>query len=153
MKTGSVCGSFWRNIKRFGTAEKNENKEGKWCILTVFETIWYCRDHFETMTFSRFETILKTAMRKTAHVLTSSRGCEVGCPQSGNFENKDVDWRILTLFETIFWKYREYFENKEGKLCILSLFDTMGRPAAKILKYVKLNGAFWRFWRHMLDDI
>ena len=76
------------------------------------------------MTFSRFETILKTAMRKTAHVLTSSRGCEVGCPQSGNFENKDVDWRILTLFETIFWKYREYFENKEGKLCILSLFDT-----------------------------
>ena len=26
-------------LQRFGTAEKNENKDDKWCILTVFETI------------------------------------------------------------------------------------------------------------------
>jgi len=26
-------------LKGFATAEK-ENKDGKWCILTVFETIW-----------------------------------------------------------------------------------------------------------------
>jgi len=34
-------------------------------------------------------------------------------------------WRNMTLFETIFGKFREYFENKDGKWCVMSLFDTM----------------------------
>ena len=27
--------------------EKNENKDGEQCILTVFKSIWKCRDNFE----------------------------------------------------------------------------------------------------------
>jgi len=30
---------MWGYFKRLGTAEKTENKDGKWCILTGFETI------------------------------------------------------------------------------------------------------------------
>ena len=29
---------------------KNENKDGKWCILMVFETIWNCREKMKTRT-------------------------------------------------------------------------------------------------------
>jgi len=37
----SLKHAFWWYLKQFGTAErKNENRDGKWCILTVFETIW-----------------------------------------------------------------------------------------------------------------
>ena len=32
--------ALWRDLKRFGYAEKNENTDGKWCILTGFEMIW-----------------------------------------------------------------------------------------------------------------
>ena len=36
---------FLHYLKRFGTAENFfENKDGKWCILTVFETIWNCSE-------------------------------------------------------------------------------------------------------------
>ena len=45
-----------------------------------------------------------------------------------NFENKGVNWSILSLFDTMFWL------------------------AEKCLKAVKLNGAFWRFLRPMLND-
>ena len=27
--------------------KKYENKDAKWCILAVFETIWNCRHNFE----------------------------------------------------------------------------------------------------------
>ena len=34
--------------------EKNKKiKDGKWCILMIFDTILNCRDHFETRTLSR----------------------------------------------------------------------------------------------------
>ena len=56
------------------------------------------------------------------------------------------------LFETIFRNCRENFENKEGKKCILPLFDTMFWPAMKMLKAMKLNGAFWHFCKPMLND-
>ena len=46
--------------------------------MRVFETIWNCRDHFDTR-------------KKTAHVLTYLRGCEVGRAPAilDFFENKD----------------------------------------------------------------
>jgi len=31
-------------LKQFETAEKNEIKDNKWCILTIFKTIWKCRE-------------------------------------------------------------------------------------------------------------
>ena len=34
---------MWRDLKRFRTAENNENKNGKLCIVRVFKTIWNCR--------------------------------------------------------------------------------------------------------------
>ena len=47
-------GAFWRYSKLFGTeVKKIEIKDNKWCILTVFETIWNCRDQFDTWTLSR----------------------------------------------------------------------------------------------------
>jgi len=33
-------------LKRIGTAEKNENKDGKLCIVTMFETMWNGREFF-----------------------------------------------------------------------------------------------------------
>ena len=37
---------------------------------------------------------------------------------------------ILTVFETI-WKCREYFEIKDGKWCILVIFETAMRKNSK----------------------
>ena len=64
---------IWNDLE---LQRNNENKDGKWCILTVFETIWNCREktwkqgrlcvHSDSDT----ETIFKTAMRKTVNVLT-----------------------------------------------------------------------------------
>jgi len=48
----TVFEAFWNG------REKNGNMHGKWCILTVFQTIW------------KFESVFETAMRKTVHVLT-----------------------------------------------------------------------------------
>ena len=47
---------------------------------------------------------------------------------------------------------REIFDNKGGKWCILSLFDTMFWPPEKILKTRAVNGAFWRVLRPKVDD-
>ena len=41
-----------------------------------------------------------------------------------NFENKDAKWCILTAFETI-WNYRVKNENKDDKWCILTAFETV----------------------------
>jgi len=32
-------------LKRFGTAEEKENMKDKWCIQTVFKTIWNYREN------------------------------------------------------------------------------------------------------------
>ena len=58
---------FLHYLKRFGTAENFfENKDGKWCILTVFETMRNCRDHFDafaciivTHSITKFETAMR----------------------------------------------------------------------------------------------
>ena len=49
-------------------------------------------------------------------------------------------------------KFSEHFENNESKWCILSLFYTIFWNAEKKLKAKKLNCAFWRFLRPMLDE-
>ena len=41
-----------------------------------------------------------------------------------NFENKDAKWCILTAFDTI-WNDREKNENKDDKWCILTAFETV----------------------------
>ena len=47
------------------------------------------------------------------------------------------------------WKY----ENKDAYARNMTRFDTIYWLAEKILKAImKLNGAFWRFLRLMLDD-
>ena len=73
--------------------------------MTVFETIWKYKDILENkdanaciMTLHVYETIFKTAMRKSLHVLT--RGCKIGRSPPRNLENKDGDWCILMLFDT-----------------------------------------------------
>jgi len=45
-ETMSLKHALWRDVELFGTEDKNENKDGKWCILTVFKTIWnfLCQD-------------------------------------------------------------------------------------------------------------
>jgi len=67
-------------LQRFGTAEKNENKDDKWCILKVFETIWKCREQMKTMTvncaFRRYFQRFGTAEK---------------------IENKDGIWCILII--------------------------------------------------------
>jgi len=68
-------------LKRFGTAEKNENNVSKSCVLTLFERIWNCREKFENsvskacilMVLKRFgtaEKILKTLIVFKACILT-----------------------------------------------------------------------------------
>ena len=53
VETIRKCRFFWnlennvfkaRILTTFGTVGKTENKDGKWCILTVFETIWNYRE-------------------------------------------------------------------------------------------------------------
>mgnify|MGYP006890607688 CR=1 FL=1 len=108
--------------------ENCENRDGKWCILTVFEMIWNCRENcenrdgkryiltvFETISFwnkdvlvyiiTFFETMFETAIRKTAHVLSSSR-------YPGILKNKDSDRWILKPFEAIFWQYRKILKTR-----------------------------------------
>ena len=68
MKTMSLKRAFWRYLKRFGTAEKNENIVSKACVLTVFETIWNSRE-IDGNNVSKacilvvFETIWKKILR------------------------------------------------------------------------------------------
>ena len=45
----SLKHAFWRYLKWFGTAEKNENNVSKACVLTRFETIWNCRENLENV--------------------------------------------------------------------------------------------------------
>jgi len=110
--------------------EKCENRDGKWCILTVFEMTWNCRENcenrdrggkwciltvFEMISFwnkdvlvyiiTFFETMFETAIRKTAHVLSSSR-------YPGILKNKDSDRWILKPFEAIFWQYRKILKTR-----------------------------------------
>ena len=57
----------------------------------------------------------ETAVKKRQYMFWLDQGRhEVGRRNPGIFENKDGDCRILTLFETILWKVREHFENKDA---------------------------------------
>ena len=59
--------------------------------------------------------------------------------------------RYLKRFETVgkIWKN----ENKDAYACNMTRFDTIFWLPEKILKAMKLNGAFWRFYdRRLLGD-
>ena len=163
MKTGSVCGSFWRNIKRFGTAEKNENKEGKWCILTVFETIWYCRDHFETRTLSRvlwhfLKRYLKLQWEKQ-HMCWLHQGVWSRLPAIRELLKIGAFWRYLKQYFGItenmlktrkvngaFCRYLiQCHEICKAKWCILTRLETYARRLLGGARAGCLKRAFWHY--------
>ena len=161
LKTRTVNGTFSRHLKQFGNGvnilktnwncrANKENSDGKWCFLTIFETISNRRDHFETKMLSCalwhfLKTIFEIAMRKWVHVVTLSTGREKGRPQPGTFENKNSDWCILT---DAIWK--DILAIPEKKLKTRMVNDAISRYwircfdlQRKFCKAVKLIGAFW----------
>ena len=108
IKTKLVYCALWRYFKRFGNAEKNENRDDKWWILTVFETIWNCREKMKTRTFERvfchylkryFGTAKKIwkqgqYMLHYAAIWYALLTCKENC------ESNEAQWCILTVFET-----------------------------------------------------
>ena len=88
------------------------------CVcVTVFETIWNCREEMKTKRLTRaFCHYLKLQCEKLNYLI---KGREVGQRFPWKCENKDGDCCILTLFETIICNNREKFENKDdnGALC------------------------------------
>jgi len=61
-------------------------------------------------------------------------------------------WRYLNRFGTVGKRWKH--EIKDAYTCNMIRFDyTIFWHAEKFLKAMKLNGAFWRFLRLMLDDI
>ena len=121
------------------------HSEGIWNDLELQRSFWNKAAFACIMTL--YETIIDTAMRKTVHILTSSMWREVGQPQSLVFEN----WLWLAhsdaIWNDFFFWYSEKFENKAVKWCILPTFETSWCCYLQnILKAVKLNGAFWRFF-------
>ena len=129
------------------------HSDGIWNHLELQRSFWH-KEPFACIIVRHSETIFETAMRRNSWCLDLIKGVW-SRPRACNhvfFKNKVGDWCIRMLFEPIIWKSENIFENKGGKWCILSLFDTMFWPAEKILIAVKLNGAFWRFLRPMLDD-
>ena len=135
-KTMYLKQACWRYLKRLGIAEKKiENKDGNWCILTVFETIWNCREKVKTLTRTFWDYLKRYLTLQWVHDLTSLKG--VGAWGRPTFpwicENKDDKWCILPLFDTIFW------------------------PAETFLKAMKLNGAiqmtlFETYGQRLLDS-
>ena len=59
------------------------------------------------------------------------------------------------VLKTIFWNCSDIFW-KQGlyRVCILALFEEIfgEKTAVKMFKARKLNGAFWRFLKSILDD-
>ena len=59
-----------------------------------------------------------------------------------NVSNACIIWYDLELYET--------YENKDAYACNVTRFDTIFWLAEKILKAMKLNGAFLRFYARRL---
>ena len=58
---------------------KNEKEDNKWWIFMVFKPIRNCRENVKnkdayTCIMTLFQTIFKTAMTRTVHILTQSMG-------------------------------------------------------------------------------
>ena len=135
------CDGIWNDLE---LQRKNENNVYKACSVTVFETIWNCREKMKTMSLRhavwRYLKRFKTAMRKNSTCFDLIKRVETfHC----KCKNKDGNCCILTLFETIFWNNREIFENKDDKWCILTLFDTIFWFAEKFWKAMVHSDAFW----------
>ena len=85
----SLKHALWWYLKRFWTAAKNnnnENKDGKMCIVIVFQTIWNCRKNENRDGNGAFWRYLKRYFELES-----------------KFENNDDNWYIMPLFDTIFW--------------------------------------------------
>ena len=159
----SLKHAFWWYLKRFGTTENifennvskaciltvfekiwncretNENNVSKTCILTVFKTIWNCREHFENNAF------------KARIMVVSETICNCREIDENNLHLKHAFLRYLKRVWTVgkIWKH----ENKDAYACNVTRFDTIFWLADNILKAVKRNGAYWRFYaRWLLGD-
>ena len=62
-----------------------------------------------------------------------------------NVQLKHALWRYLKRFGTVGKRWKH--ENKDAYTCNMTRFYTIFWLADKILKTMKLNGAFWRFLR------
>ena len=101
-------GNVWWYLKRFGTAEKkHENNVSKACIVTAFQTIWDCRERKKTWTVDSdgFWNDLELQRKNENNV---SRACI-------------KLWRYFKRF----WTAAKKKENKDGKWCILTVFETI----------------------------
>ena len=162
LKTTSLKHAFWRYLKRFGTAEKQmktmtlnhafwriwndsepqksfENNVSKACILTVFKTIWNCREHFENNVFKARIMVVSVTIWNCREI------------DENNLHLKHAFLRYLKRVWTVgkIWKH----ENKDAYACNVTRFDTIFWLADNILREVKRNGAFWRFYaRWLLGD-
>ena len=118
-----------------------ENNVSKACILTIFKTIWNCREKMKTMS-------LKNAFW---HYLKRFRTAVI-------LENNVSKACILTIFKTI-WNCREHFENNVSKECMPLFLKTMSLKhvfwlylkrfgtSENILKTMSVKHAFWQYLR------
>ena len=115
--------TFWKQGRLKVQSDSNRND------LELLRSFWH-KDAFVCIIVKHSETIFETAIRRNSKCFDLIKGVwsRPRARNPGFIENKDGDWCIRMLFETIIW------------------------PAEKILKAVKVNGAFWRFLRPMLDD-
>ena len=104
-------------------------KHAFWLYLKRF---WNCREHF-------INTFFKAS---------ALDGIWNDLKLQKNYWNNKAC--ILAVFETI-WNRRKKYENKDPNACKVTRFDAIFWLAEQILKAMKLNGAFWRFLRLMLE--
>ena len=88
-----------------GTSEASQEQD-RACILTLFKTIWNCRENIKN-------NVAKCCILTVIEAILNCRE---------DFKSRDAKWWILTAFETIL-KYREKIENKDAKWYILTVFE------------------------------
>ena len=112
---------------RFGIADKNENNVSKACIMTVFETIWNCKEKMKTMSLThalgRYFKRFGTAEKK---------------------ENKDGKRCIVTIFQTI-WNCRKKKKTRTVNGAFWRILKRFG-TAEKNMKTMSLKHALWRYF-------
>ena len=128
---GSNC-TFWRYLNGILELQRQFWKQGRACNLTLFET---------TRIIS--VSISKTMSLKHAFWWYLKR-FGTAEKQMKTMSLKHAFWWYLKRFGTVgkIWKH----ENKDAYACNMTRFNTIFWLAEQILKAMKLNGAFWRFY-------
>ena len=127
LKTRTVNCAIWQHWNDLEMQRKNEKEDNKWCIFMVFKPIKNCRENVKnkdayTCIMTLFQTIFKTAMTRTVHILTQSMG------RGGSRPATPLELLKPRTVNAAFWRFlKRYFGNPET-----------------ILKSMKLIGAFWR---------